>query len=83
MAAKVQTVGSGIAVFNDKHLTIQMKIKIAEWWSNNQAEQFAIAKALEKKKDFYHLKGNQWSLAIHTDSRITLDAIAIPVTIKT
>jgi ribonuclease HI len=29
-------------------------------------------------KDLYHLKGNQRSLAIHTDSRITLDATANP-----
>jgi ribonuclease HI len=29
-------------------------------------------------KDLYNLKGNQRSLAIHTDSRISLDAIANP-----
>ena len=28
--------------------------------------------------DLYYLQGNQWSLAIHTDSRISLDAIVNP-----
>jgi ribonuclease HI len=51
---------------------------MAERCCNNQAEQFAIAKAIEKMKDLYHLKRNQRSLAIHTDSRITLGAIANP-----
>jgi len=46
--------------------------------SNNQDEQLAIAKALEKIQDLNHLQGNQWSVAIHTDSRITLDAMANP-----
>jgi ribonuclease HI len=45
---------------------------------NNQAEQLAIAKALEKMKDLHHFQGNQRSLAIHTDSRISLVAIANP-----
>jgi ribonuclease HI len=75
-------VGSGIAIFIDKHPTYQLKYKLTERFSNNQAEQFAIAKALEKMKDLYHLQGNQRSLCIHTDSRITLDAIANPRTIK-
>jgi len=71
-------VGSGIAIFINKHLTFQLKYKLAERCSNNQAEQLAIAKALEKIQDLNHLQGNQRSLAIHTDSRITLDAIANP-----
>jgi ribonuclease HI len=41
-------VGSGIAIFTDKHLTFQLKYKLAGRCSNYQAEQFAIAKALEK-----------------------------------
>jgi hypothetical protein len=71
-------VGSGIAIYIDRHLIYQLKYKLAERCSNNQAEQFAIAKTLEKMKDLYHLKGNQRPLAIHTDSRITLEAIANP-----
>jgi ribonuclease HI len=71
-------VGSGIAIFIDKELTFQLKYKLAGRCSKSQAEQFVIAKALEKMKDLYHLRGNQRSLAIHTDSRISLDAIAKP-----
>ena len=45
---------------------------------NNQAEQLAVAKALEKMKDIHQLQGNQRYLASYTDSRISLDAIANP-----
>ena len=41
-------IGSGIAVFIDKHLTFQLKYKLADRCSNNQTEQLAIVKALEK-----------------------------------
>jgi ribonuclease HI len=71
-------VGSGIAIFTNKHLTFQLKYKLAERYSNNQAEQLAIAKALEKIQDLSHLQGNQRSAAIHTDSKIPLEAIAKP-----
>jgi len=69
-------VGSGITIFINKHLMFQLRYKLKERCSNNQAEQLAIAKALEKIQDFSHLQGNQRSIAIHTDSKITLDAIA-------
>ena len=71
-------VGSGIAIFIHKQLTFQLKYKLAERCSNNQAEQLALAKALEKIQDLNHLQGNHRSIAIHTDSRITLDALANP-----
>jgi ribonuclease HI len=76
-------VGSGIAVFIDKHLTFQLKYKLAEKCSNNEAEQLAIAKALEKMKDLHQLQGNQRSVAIHTDNRVSLDAKRIPAIIRT
>jgi ribonuclease HI len=69
-------VGSGITVFFDKQLSFQLKYKLAEKCSNNQAEQLAIAKALDKMKDLHQLQGNQRSVAIHTDSTVSLDAIA-------
>jgi ribonuclease HI len=50
--------------------------KLAEECSNNQAEQLAIVKALEKIQDYGHLQERQRSAAIHTDSKITLDARA-------
>ena len=52
-------VGCRIAVFIDKHLTFQLKYKLSERCSNSQAEQLAIAKALEKMKDLYYLQGNK------------------------
>jgi len=48
--------------------------RLADECSNNQAEQLA----LEKLWDFRHLQGLQRSTAVHTDSKITLDAIANP-----
>jgi len=72
------SVDSGIAIFMNKHLTFQLKYKVAERCSNNQVDQLAIAKALEEIQNLSYLQGNQRSAAIHTDSKITLDAIANP-----
>jgi len=40
-------VGSGVAVFTERVLTEQLKFKLDNRCSNNQAEQLAIIKALE------------------------------------
>ena len=40
-------VGSGVAVFAGNELATQLKFKLDKKCSNNQAEQFAIVKALE------------------------------------
>ena len=40
-------VGSGIAVLSDNNLTATLKYKLNGRYSNNQAEQVAILKALE------------------------------------
>jgi ribonuclease HI len=69
-------VGSGIAILINGCLTFQLWYKLAEKCSNNQVEQLAIAKALEKVRDLHQLQRNQRTLAIHTDSRITLEATA-------
>jgi len=42
----------------------------------NQAEQLAIVKALGKVRDLHQLQRNKQTLAIHTESRITLEALA-------
>jgi hypothetical protein len=47
-------VASGIPIFFERHLTYQLKYKLTERCSSNQAEKFAIAKTLEKMKDLYH-----------------------------
>jgi len=70
------SVGSRIAIFVNKHLTLQMMYKLAEDCSNNQAEQLAIVKVLEKLQDFRHLQEGQRSPAIHTYSKIIIDATA-------
>ena len=49
--------------------------RLADECSNNQAEKLAIVKALEKLRDSRHLQGLQRAAAVHTDSKITLDAI--------
>jgi len=49
-------VGAGIAIFKNKHLMFQLRYKLAERCSNNQAEQLAIAKALEKIQDCSHIQ---------------------------
>jgi hypothetical protein len=43
----VHRVGSGVAIFVDKALVAQLKFKLDNRWSNNEAEQLAIAKAVE------------------------------------
>jgi ribonuclease HI len=43
----VQGVGSEVAIFVDKELVAQLKFILDLRCSNNQAEQLAIAKALE------------------------------------
>ena len=74
--------GSGIAIF-ENDLSLQMMYRLANGCSINQAEQLAIAKALEKLRDFRHIQGLQRSAAVQTDSKITLDAIANLETVST
>ena len=42
-----QGVGAGVAIFSGKELITKLKYKLDNRCSNNQAEQLAIAKALE------------------------------------
>jgi ribonuclease HI len=66
---------SGVAVFTGKVLTEQLKFKLDDRCSNNQAEQLAIVKALEVLK-MQQVKNNEPGRAvIYTDSKITLDSI--------
>jgi len=72
------SVVSGIEIFMNKCLTFQLKYRLTEICSNNQADQLAIVTALEKIQNLSYLQGNQRSVAIHTDSKITPDAITNP-----
>jgi ribonuclease HI len=69
-------VGSGVAIFVDGPLTHQLRNKLAEKCSNNQAEQLAIMQALTHLGSMHSIHGSQRTAAIHTDSRITLEAVA-------
>jgi ribonuclease HI len=73
---KEKGLGAGIAIFINGNLTFQLRYNLAEKCSNNQAEHQAIAKALEKARDLHQVQRNQQNPATHTDSRITLEAIA-------
>jgi ribonuclease HI len=65
-------VGSGIAIFKHRNLSDTMKYRLNGRCSNNQAEQLAILKALEKLQD---LDTNEKTAQVFTDSQITLDAL--------
>jgi hypothetical protein len=45
-------VGSGIVIFENNQLSLQLRYRLADECSSNQGEQMAIVKALEKLRDF-------------------------------
>lgn len=67
-------VGSGIALFINGELKYQMQYKLGIRCSNNQAEQLAILKALEKIEELNYITFNMRA-AIYTNSRVTLDSL--------
>jgi ribonuclease HI len=71
-------VGSGVAIFVDGSITHQLRYKLVKKCSNYQAEQLAIVKALTKLRSMHMIQGSRRTTAIHTDGRITLEALANP-----
>jgi ribonuclease HI len=68
-------VGTEVAVITGKVLAEQLKFKLYNRCSNNQAEQLAIVKALEVI-EMQQIKNNEPRRAvIYTDTKITLDSI--------
>lgn len=67
--------GSGVAVFTGRVLTEQLKIKLDNRCSNNQAEQLANVKALEVIQTQQVNHNENRTAVIYTDSKITLDSI--------
>jgi hypothetical protein len=65
---------AGIILVNDK-LAHQLKFKLHGHCSNNQAEQIAILKVLEKLEELQVGQDNDKHVAIYTDSKITLDLL--------
>jgi hypothetical protein len=70
-----QGLGSGVAVFKGKALTEQLKYKINQRCSNNQAEQLATVKALETLETQTANHNVHKTAVIYTDSKITMDSI--------
>ena len=66
-------VGSGVAIFDGKEVKAQLKFKFDNRCSNNQAQQLAIAKALEIIDEFG--ENSPRKIGIFTDSRITIDSL--------
>jgi len=68
-------VGSGVAIFVGKELKAQLKFKLDNRCSNNQAEQLVIAKALEIIGAIDIAENSPRTIGIFTDSRITIDSL--------
>jgi ribonuclease HI len=68
-------VGSGVAIFVGNELAVQLKFKLNNRCSNNQAERLAIAKALEVIETTDITENSPRTVAIFTDSRITTDSL--------
>jgi ribonuclease HI len=64
-----------VAIFVDKALVAQLKFKLDNRCSNNQAEQLAIAKALEVIESIDISETGPCTVTIFTDSRIALDSL--------
>jgi len=68
-------VGSGAVIFKGCAMIAKLQFKLDNRCSNNQAEQLAILKALEKLEVLTRQTINPVWATIFTDSRITLDSL--------
>jgi ribonuclease HI len=64
-----------VAIFVDKEFVAQLKFKLDNRCSNNQAEQLAIAEALKVIKSIDISKTSPHTVTIFTNSRIALDSL--------
>jgi ribonuclease HI len=64
-----------VAIFVGNELAAQLKFKLDNRCSNNQAEQLVIAKALEVIESIHISEKSPRTVTIFTDSRITLDSL--------
>ena len=65
---------AGIILVNGK-LVHQLKFKLCGHCSNNQAEQTAILKVLEKLEELQDGQDNDKRIAVYTESKVTLDLL--------
>jgi ribonuclease HI len=70
-----QGVGSGAVIFKGREMIAKLQFKLDNKCSNNQAEQLAILKALEKLEELNTQSITPLSTIIFTDSRISLDLL--------
>jgi len=68
-------VGAAGIIFVNGKLVHQLKFKLHGHCSNNQVEQIAILKVLEKLEELQDGQDNDKSVAVYTDSKITLDLL--------
>jgi len=64
-----------VAIFGGKKLKAQLKFKMDNRYSNNQAEQRTIVKALEIIDAIDIAEDSPRTIGIFTDSRITMDSL--------
>jgi hypothetical protein len=68
-------IGAAGIIFVNGKLEHQLKFKLYGHCSNNQAEQTAILKVLEKLEELQDGQDNDKRIAIYTNSKITLDLL--------
>jgi len=68
-------VGAAGIIFVNGKLVHQLNFKLHGHCCNNQAEQIAVLKILEKLEELQEGKDNDKRSAIYTDSKITLDLL--------
>jgi len=66
---------AGIAIFIKGKLEHQLKYKLHNNCSNNQAEQMAIVKAIEAIENIYNRDSRRRTATIYTDSRVTVQSL--------
>ena len=68
-------VGSGVAIFIQQKLAVQLQFRLGIRCSNNQAEQLAIVKALEAIETIDIPQNSPRKIDLFTDSRIIVDLL--------
>jgi len=68
-------VGSGVAIFVQQKLALQLQFRLGIRCSNNQGEQLAIVKTLEAIEIIDIPKNSPRTIDTFTDSRITIDLL--------
>jgi hypothetical protein len=68
-------VGSGVAIFVQQKLAVQLQFRLGIRCSNNQVEQLAIVKTLEAIETIDIPQNSPRTIDIFTDSKITIDLL--------